>query len=176
MKDAGALKDVGGEAYLPLLYAAGPFDDAIARIAAIDAGGALASRIDGLRRVAERIGDRARITLDPTERHGFEYQTWFGFTLYAEGVRGALGRGGTYRIGGSSESATGFSLYADPLIAVLDDPAPRKMVFLPLDHDPVAAAQLRQDGWRTKAALTASDDAGAEGCSHILTAEGPVAI
>ena len=40
--------DAGGEAYLPLLYAAGPFDEAIERLAAIDAGGALASRIDGL--------------------------------------------------------------------------------------------------------------------------------
>ena len=35
--------------------------------------------------------ERARLTLDPTERHGFEYQSWFGFTLYAEGVRGELG-------------------------------------------------------------------------------------
>ena len=39
MKDAGALKEAGGEAYLPLLYAAGPFDDAVVRLAAIDAAG-----------------------------------------------------------------------------------------------------------------------------------------
>ena len=39
-KDAGALKDVGGEAYLPLLYAAGPFNEALAKLSAIDAGGA----------------------------------------------------------------------------------------------------------------------------------------
>ena len=94
MKDAGALREAGGADYLPLLYAAGPFEEAIERIAAIDAGGALASRIAGLRKIADRIAGSARITLDPTERHGFEYQSWFGFTLYADGARGALGRGG----------------------------------------------------------------------------------
>ncbi|MCB2086941.1 MAG: ATP phosphoribosyltransferase regulatory subunit, partial [Sphingomonadaceae bacterium] len=77
-KDAGGLKAVGGDAYLPLLYAAGPFGEAIEKLAAIDAGGALASRIEGLRAIAGRIGNRARITLDPSERHGFEYQSWFG--------------------------------------------------------------------------------------------------
>ena len=88
----------GGEAYLPLLYATGPFDAAIEQLATIDAGGALASRIAALREIAARVSGAARLTLDPSERHGFEYQTWFGFTLFAEGVRGALGRGGTYRI------------------------------------------------------------------------------
>ena len=51
-KDAGGLVDAGGEAYLPLLTAIGPFDTAIERLAAIDAGGALASRIAALRELA----------------------------------------------------------------------------------------------------------------------------
>ena len=87
-KDAGGLRDAGGEAYLPLLYATGPFDQAIDTLAEIDVDGALGSRITGLREIAATIGDRARVTLDPTERHGFEYQSWFGFTLYGEGARG----------------------------------------------------------------------------------------
>ena len=168
-KDAGALKDAGGEAYLPLLYAAGPFDQAIARLAEIDAKGALASRIDGLRQIAERVAGRARLTLDPSERHGFEYQSWFGFTIYVDGVRGALGRGGTYRIGGSDEPATGFSLYPDDLVAAVEAREPgREAVFLPLGHDRTAAARLRADGWRTVAALGEADDAKALGCSHRL--------
>ena len=32
---------------------------------------------------------RAALTLDPTERHGFEYQSWLGFSIFAGGVRGA---------------------------------------------------------------------------------------
>ena len=169
-KDAGGLLQAGGEAYLPLLYAAGPFDQTIERLAAIDAGGALASRIEGLRAVAARVNGKARLTLDPTERHGFEYQSWFGFTLYAEGVRGALGRGGTYRILGSGgEAATGFSLYTDPLVeAGLDQAAPRDTLFLPPGHDRDVAARLRAIGWRTIAAIDAADDAAALGCTHVL--------
>jgi ATP phosphoribosyltransferase regulatory subunit len=169
-KDAGGLRDAGGEAYLPLLYATGPFDTAIAKLAAIDAGGALASRIAGLREIAATIGDRARVTLDPTERHGFEYQSWFGFTLYGEGARRALGRGGTYTIKGSDEAATGFSLYMDPLFDALGaaDADRRETLFLPLGHDRANAARLRAIGWRTVAAVSASDDPRALGCSHVL--------
>lgn len=168
-KDAGALRDAGGEAYLPLLYAAGPFDEAIGKLAQIDAGGALASRIDGLKRIAGRIAGRARLTLDPSEHHGFEYKSWFGFTIYADGVRGTLGRGGTYRIGGTDEPATGFSLYPEELIEAVKSAEPRaRAVFLPLGHDREAAARLRAEGWRTIAALSDADDPAALGCSHRL--------
>ncbi|MBU2340376.1 MAG: ATP phosphoribosyltransferase regulatory subunit [Alphaproteobacteria bacterium] len=170
-KDAGGLAQVpGGEAYLPLLYAAGPFDAAVERLAAIDARGALASRIKGLRSIAAAVGDRARLTLDPSERHGFEYQSWFGFTLYADGARGALGRGGTYSIKGSDEAATGFSLYMEPVLDALGSAEyeARATVFLPLGHDRDAAAALRATGWRTLAAVGEGDDAAALGCTHRL--------
>jgi ATP phosphoribosyltransferase regulatory subunit len=173
-KDAGGLKQAGGEAYLPLLYATGAFDDAIERLSAIDAGGALKSRIEGLKAIAARVSGKARVTLDPTERHGFEYQSWFGFTIYAEGVRGALGRGGTYTIGGSDEAATGFSLYIDRLIDALGEGAKRDTLFLPLGHDAPTAASLRQDGWRTVAALGVDDDGQASGCTHHLQDGAPV--
>ena len=169
-KDAGGLASVGGQDYLPLLYATGPFAEAVDKLAAIDAGGALASRIAGLREIAASVGRRARLTLDPTERHGFEYQSWFGFTLYGGGARSALGRGGTYAIKGSDEVATGFSLYIDPLLDALGDrPAEaRKTLFLPLDHDRNTAARLRAIGWRTVAAITGDEEAAALGCTHIL--------
>lgn len=174
-KDAGGLVDAGGEAYLPLLYAVGPFESAIAELTAFDTGGVLASRIQGLREIAARVSGMARITLDPSERHGFEYQSWFGFTIYAEGVTGALGRGGTYAIrtkpGQNDEPATGFSLYPDPLIDLQADLAQaRDTLFLPLGHDEEIAARLRAIGWRTVAALSDSDDAGALGCTHRLEA------
>ncbi|QZD90278.1 ATP phosphoribosyltransferase regulatory subunit [Qipengyuania aurantiaca] len=170
MKDAGALKAAGGEAYLPLLYATGPFEDAIEKLAALDAGGALATRISGLREVAGALGDRARLTLDPSERHGFEYQSWFGFTLHAKGARAALGRGGTYAIKGSDEAATGFSLYMEPLLEVLgtDSGTSSRTVFLPLGHDRALASRLRADGWRTVAANAERDRAEAFGCTHVL--------
>lgn len=178
-KDAGGLAAVGGEAYLPLLYATGPFEIAIERLAEIDAGGTLASRIAGLRAIAGNIGHKARVTLDPTERHGFEYQSWFGFTLYADGVRGALGRGGTYTIGGADEPATGFSIYLDPLVEADGALAPlevRDTLYLPLGHDADAAERLRAIGWRTVAALGEGEDMRALGCTHMLDGKEPVRL
>lgn len=175
-KDAGGLAQVpGGEAYMPLLYATGPFDHAIARLKDIDAGGALASRIAGLEQIAQRVCASARLTLDPTERHGFEYQSWFGFTIYADGVRGAVGRGGTYAIGGTEEPATGFSLYIDALIEALDEEPERDTLFLPTGHDRDIAARLRAIGWRTIAALSDEDDGPALGCTHHLKGDEPAA-
>ena len=168
-KDAGGLVAAGGEAYLPLLAAIGPFDDAIARLAEFDADGALASRIAALREIAARVAGLARLTLDPSERHGFEYQSWFGFTIYAEGVAGAVGRGGSYRILGREESGIGFSLYPDPLIDMLaEDETGAECLFLPLGHDVEVASRLRAVGWRTVAALSGDDDGGALGCTHRL--------
>jgi ATP phosphoribosyltransferase regulatory subunit len=175
-KDAGGLKAAGGAAYLPLLYATGPFEGALAALRAVDAGGALKSRLDGLAAIAAHVGEAARITLDPTERHGFEYQTWFGFTLYAEGQRRAVGRGGTYRIAGSEEAATGFTLYLDRLAEAAPQPAPVRMCYLPLGHDRAAAARLRSEGWRTLAQLAAGEDAGALGCDHVLMGDAPVLL
>jgi len=179
-KDAGGLVAVGGEAYLPLLTAIGPFESAIERLADIDAGGVLSGRIASLREVATRIAGSARVTLDPSERHGFEYQSWFGFTLYAEGLSGAMGRGGSYTILGSckeSEGAVGFSLYPDPLIDTLGASEERtSRLFLPLGHDPEQAARLRAVGWRTVAALCVDCDAAALGCTHRLDGAEAVAV
>lgn len=176
MKDAGGLKATGGDAYLPLLYATGPFDEAVEKLCAIDAGGALASRITGLKQIADRIGARARITLDPTERHGFEYQSWFGFTVYADGVRGAAGRGGTYFIRGSEEPATGFSLYLDRLADAAKGAARVDTLYLPLGHDRDVAARLRAIGWRTLAQIGEGDDPASLGCTHRLDGKETVAL
>jgi ATP phosphoribosyltransferase regulatory subunit len=182
-KDAGGLVDAGGAGYVPLLYATGDFDSAIERLAQFDSQGVLAGRIAALREIAARLSGRARLTLDPSERHGFEYQSWFGFTIYAQGVRGILGRGGTYRIAGpqggphGGEAATGFSLFPDALIDLMAEAEPQEdRVFLPLGHDGDAAARLRAEGWRTVAALTEADSASALGCSHVLTVGGPVVV
>jgi ATP phosphoribosyltransferase regulatory subunit len=171
MKDAGALAALGAHAYLPLLAATGPFHEAIEKLLAIDAGGALASRISGLKEIAAGLGDRVTLTLDPTERHGFEYQSWFGFTLFAGGYTAALGRGGTYAITtpeGGTEVATGFSLFPDPLIEIAGEPTENNRVFLPLGTDASKAARLRAEGWVTIAALDTDDSPTDLNCAYIL--------
>ena len=172
-KDAGGLKAVGGEAYLPLLYATGPFDEALAKLRDLDAGGALATRLDGLEAIAARVktlGDKgARITLDPTERYGFEYQSWFGFTIYAEGVRGAAGRGGTYKIGGSDEAATGFTLYVNRLADASNvHTMKRWTIYLCFDHDPAQVEVALGQGHRVITQLSKDENPADFGATHIM--------
>lgn len=179
-KDAGALAQIGAEAYLPLLRATGPFDRALADLRAFDMTGVLEARIDALEAIAAPIRDRANLTLDPTERHGFAYQSWFGFQVFVHGQGDAVGRGGAYSIpvGEAEEAAVGFSLYPDPLIDAglgAVDMAER-LIFLPPGHDPAVAASLRADGWRTVAALTDADDARRLGCGWSLGPGGPVEV
>lgn len=169
-KDAGSVAQIA-PAYLPLVEAAGPFDQALARLRAFDTTGVLASRLDGLAEIARAVDGRVALTLDPTERHGFEYQTWLGFSLFARGAGAEIGRGGTYTIvheGGAEEAATGFSLYGDRLSS---EPAPeRRRLFLPLGTAPADATAMRAVGWVTVAALEASDTPGAQLCTHVLEA------
>ncbi len=176
-KDAAGVAAID-PAFLPLIEAAGPFDAAIARLRAHDTGGALSTRLDGLEAVARAVTGRVSLTLDPTERHGFEYQSWIGFSLFARGVRGEIGRGGSYSVLGATgeEPAVGFSLYADPLLdAGLAKPE-RRRLFLPFGTDADAAARLRGEGWVAVAALDDADSAQAQLCSHILSDGEPRAV
>ena len=167
-KDAGGVASLAPE-YLPLVEAAGPFAPALARLRAFDATGVLASRLDGLERIAEGLGDRVTLTLDPTERHGFEYQSWLGFSLFAGGVGREVGRGGTYTLlhgDGAEEPATGFSLFADALVAQVVRPD-RRRLFLPLGTLLTEGERLRAAGWVTVAALEESDTPEAQLCTHL---------
>ncbi len=118
-KDAGALVRDGFADWLPLIAATGPVASAVTALRAFDHAGLMASRIAGVEAIAASIKDAGvRITLDPTERHGFEYQSWFGFSLFVSGAPNAIGRGGSYSIvhpDGHEEPATGFSIYPDSI-------------------------------------------------------------
>ncbi len=171
-KDAGGVAALAPD-YLPLVEAAGPFASAMERLRAFDRDGTLASRLDGLAAIAATLGDRVTMTLDPTERHGFEYQTWLGFSLFGGTASAELGRGGTYMVvheGGAEEAATGFSLYADRLLG--EPPAAaRRRLFLPFGTPPAEGAAMRAQGWVTVAALEPGDTPEAQLCTH-LYAEG----
>ncbi len=160
-KDAAAVPPE----FAPLIAAAGPFETAIARLRGFDTANRLTQRIDDMAAIAETLPNDIAVTLDPTERHGFEYQTWFGFSLFAAGIQGEIGRGGAYRIG--DEAAVGFSVYVDPLVDAGLARGKRRRLFLPSGTDATTAARLRLEGWVTVAALVASDTAGAQICTHI---------
>jgi ATP phosphoribosyltransferase regulatory subunit len=166
-KDAGAVAAIA-PAYLPLIEAAGPFGPALAVQRALDTAGVLTSRLDGLERIAAGLTG-VQLTLDPTERHGFEYQTWLGFSLFVAGAPREVGRGGTYTIvheDGTEEAATGFSLYADALAQ--ETARERRRLFLPLGTATAEGVRLRREGWVTVAALHAADTPEAQLCTHVL--------
>jgi ATP phosphoribosyltransferase regulatory subunit len=166
-KDAGLVAAIA-PGYLPLVEAAGPFGPALERLRGFG-GDALADRLDRLERVAAGLERHATLTLDPTERHGFEYQRWLGFSLFVAGAPREVGRGGTYAVvheGGAEEAATGFSLFADALAPLT--PAPeRRRLFLPHGTPEDAGAAMRAAGWVTVAALEPGDTPEAQLATHL---------
>ncbi|MBT4710852.1 MAG: ATP phosphoribosyltransferase regulatory subunit [Alphaproteobacteria bacterium] len=165
-----------------LLGAAGRADTALEKLTALELPPEAAALVSAL---AEVIGHvRAadpllRMTVDPVEFRGLEYQTGISFTIFARGVRGELGRGGRYPLG-TGETATGVTLFVAPLLRAADWPDANPCVYVPLDTGHDIGAKLRADGWRTVAALETDTDAEAEarrlGCSHVLRNNKPEAL
>ena len=90
-----------------------------------------------------------QITIDPLERRGFEYQTGASFTLFAQGARGELGRGGRYDVtvaGKSPETATGFTLYMDSILRIAPAFAPEKQQDVAGDADWKSVTFLQDQG------------------------------
>jgi ATP phosphoribosyltransferase regulatory subunit len=168
-KDIGALRSAGAEAFVPLIAAAGPVPAAIAALKQLDLPEAVLNRLDAIAALVAAMPGSA-ITLDPTERHGFEYQTWIGFSLFGAGLTSEAGRGGAYQVrhpDGRTEAAVGFSLYLDGLVDIGLGQQARRRVLLPAGTPAAIGAELRSDGWSTVAALDAETDAGALNCTHI---------
>jgi len=168
-KDVGALQAIGANAFVPLIAAAGPARPAIAALQQLDLPDAVLNRLAAIAALADGLPGVV-VTLDPTERHGFEYQTWLGFSLFGAGLMAELGRGGAYVIAhadGRLETAIGFSLYVDGLVELGLGQEPQRRVLLPPGTSASVGAALRSDGWITVAALDAGTTAEAQNCSHV---------
>jgi ATP phosphoribosyltransferase regulatory subunit len=171
-----------GPLLVALLDVAGPAEAAIEKLNRIDLPAkAVSSRtrlIETVRLIRLATPD-LKLTIDPLERQGFEYQTGLSFTVFARGARRALGRGGRYRIGGGQpgtelrgEPAVGFSLFADAVLNAAPATPAQRRAYLPFGSAPADAVRLRKAGWITVAGLSPIDDAAAEarrlGCFHVL--------
>lgn len=172
-KDVGALRRAGADAFVPLIAAAGPVPAAIAALKMLNLPDVVLDRLDAIAALATSICGGLQgvaVTLDPTERHGFEYQTWLGFSLFGAGLMAEVGRGGAYLVahpGGRTEAAVGFSLYVDGLVDLgLGQDQPQRLL-LPPGTPASVGQQLRAAGWITVAALAPGDDAGTLRCNHI---------
>ena len=173
-KDVAGLREVGAGRYEPLIAAAGPADAALAHLEALDLPPSITPRFAEARAILAALPADIAVTLDPTERHGFEYQSWLGFSIFADGVRGEVGRGGSYRVlhEATDEPAVGFSLYVDGLVDAGLGLVAARRVFVPRGVAAEVAAAMRAKGWATVAAL--DDDAVPPDCTHRL--EGDEAV
>lgn len=177
-KDAGGLATLGAQAFEPLIAAAGPAPDALARLAALPLPDAVRQRLDAIATLIATLTD-VRVTIDPTERHGFEYQTWIGFSLFGAGIMGEAGRGGAYAVvrpDGSAEPAIGFSLYVDALVDAGLGAADPHRILLPPGTDAAVARNLRAEGWATVATFDANADPRDFRCSHRFDGVKPVPV
>jgi ATP phosphoribosyltransferase regulatory subunit len=176
-KDAAAVAAHGGAlagTLTALLLAAGLAEPALAQMARTElppASAALCARLAETVRTIQAKAPAIKLTIDPIEFRGFRYHTGVCVTVYAPGRHEELGRGGRY-ICGEDEPATGLTLYPDAVLRACPPQPIRPRAFVPVGHDPHAAAILRAKGYATVAALDPVDDPAAEGlrlhCTHIL--------
>jgi ATP phosphoribosyltransferase regulatory subunit len=104
---AGAASPAGAPAppvdlFVGLLRCVGPAERGIAALRALDLppeAWVEADRLAAVVALARAAAPALKLTIDPVEYRGLEYQTGVSFTFYALDTRGELGRGGRYRAG-----------------------------------------------------------------------------
>ncbi len=183
-KDIGELKTIQGatgQVLRGLLAAAGPADEALQDLDRLDLPAEARALCDELSVLVKRVQQLApdlALTIDPGEYEGFEYKTGIGFSLFAKGVRGELGRGGRYTVARSgagkqaSETAVGFSVYMDSVMRAVPSAQKIKRVFIPAGTEISIVKKMQADGWRTVRGLEPVQDLISEArrhnCSHLL--------
>lgn len=173
---------------LALLRLSGPLPAALHGLSQLTLPALVQAECAHLQAVWQLLKEQAdigQVMLDLVEFRGFEYHTGLGYTLFAHGRDGELGRGGRYhsKARGSQEPgepATGFTFYSEHLLAAMPAPAPARKLYLPQEAPESLAANLRAQGYATVRALAAETDIRAaarrQGCSHVLQDGQPVKI
>ncbi len=176
--EKGADKKVA-DVFTGLLRAAGPVDTALAQLTGLKlpaAGAAEATRLAEVVKLVRAADPDLALTLDPVEYRGLEYQTGVSFTVFAQNGREELARGGRYAAGypedGTSEPATGFTLYMSAVLAASATPPDRPRLYVSLKTPWRDAAPWQKKGYAVVRGLDAARDISAEAkrlrCSHAL--------
>lgn len=191
-KDIGELKAIEGatgQLLRGLLAAAGPANEALRDLDRLDLPTEARVLCDELSVLVKRVQQMApdlTLTIDPGEYEGFEYKTGIGFSLFAKGVRGELGRGGRYMVARpgagkqTDETAVGFSVYMDSVMRAVPSAQKMSRVFIPAGTEISLVKKLQAEGWRTvrglEPVLDLVSEARRHNCSHLLENEQVSAI
>ena len=183
IKDALARRDIesveklaGGAAavLVKLIKDSGPAKKALTTLGDLKLSGQAKDDFEKLKAVhagviaaIEQLGlENVSVTIDPVEHKGFDYESGIGFTLFAAGARGELGRGGRYDIafGNSAETATGFTLYMDEVCRVMTLAAAGNIVFVSSAESWETIRALQGEGWIVLRGMTEKD--APSSCTH----------
>ncbi len=108
----------------------------------------LLQNLQALIAALENVPSINTITVDMTEQRGFLYHSSVCFSLFANGFRGEIGRGGRYVVGEAREPAVGFSVYIDPLLRSLPALQPVVKILIPQNLPLQKQDELIAQGWR----------------------------
>ncbi len=182
LRREGAIFTGGAKALCAMIASVGPAEEVVGELQAIKLPAAARDEVARLAAVIKDVRaalPELSLTLDPVEYRGFEYQTGVSFTLFAEGVRGELGRGGRY-VTEAGEPATGVSLYLDTIMRAVPEAKRAPRVYLPGDTPYGAGRALRNEGWITVNGFEDVADVVSEArrlaCTHYLADGQPVAL
>jgi ATP phosphoribosyltransferase regulatory subunit len=182
--EAAIVKALGdkkaSDLFVGLLRATGPVDKAVAHLAKLKlpaAGAAEVARLAEVVTLVRAADPDLALTLDPVEYRGLEYQTGVSFTVFAK-IKGReeLARGGRYAAGypedGTSEPATGFTLYMSAVLAASETQPERPRLFVAKNTPWRDATPWQEKGYAVVRAVNGAKDARAEArrlrCSHAL--------
>ena len=163
-----------------MLRATGPADLALKAISKLNLPEAAIDECTALESVIHDVGSAApklNLTVDLVESRGLKYHTGVTFTVFAENIRGELGRGGRYLAESKdtekSDPATGITLFMDSVLRAIPAAPEESRLYLPIETDIGEARKFHGEGWITVAGLEADGDDKAEasrlGCSHLIS-------
>ncbi len=163
-KDVSALRHIQfsyRDTLITLLQSAGQAKQALATIDRLDLPESARSQLRDLQEVVAILNANGNsdwsLTVDATESRGLTHYSGISFSIFVPGIACEVGRGGRYRIEGSTQThdaeATGFTLYVDTLRDILPPPAASKRIFVTEGVSSTAVAELQSQGYITIFAL-----------------------
>lgn len=182
-KDATALrafKEPACDVLCELMLLSNTPDSMLQSLAAMDLPADIQPHLATLKQVVEylkpHLNDYVQLSIDVTERGGFDYYSGISFSIYATSHGRELGRGGRYIIhyGNANESAMGCTFYTDSLRDLMPKPADAEKVYVTEGLACRDIAKLHDQGYHTIFALNtnpAIDEAKRLGCTYIYQQE-----
>lgn len=163
-RDADTIKAMGNKTYdifLELMALIGAADENVQKVSSLNVPEIIQGKLGKLLDVVSQVQnalkslgmDDVRLTFDPLETKGFDYQDGIAFTVFSGNIKAELGRGGYYNVsfGASdktqSEKAIGFTLYMDTIRPDVKVRAGKKSLIVSFDTDWSDQEKLRAEGW-----------------------------